>query len=448
MARSPEPVQQRAVATVRAAIDATTALIEELGEDRVRLQDVTARSGVTNGSLVHHFGSREGLVAAALATRFDGAVVDRIRMFDRLSVGEREFGEQLARIMVDVSGAQRGAARRARFRALSFARHRPELREVLAESFRPAERAIAERLPGAAGGSILAEGVTASALAAFAETYSVGLLLEDVLVPPLPPADWDALFLVVMGAVITPEVLEQVRTSAGGAAAGRDRADAAASRPDRGAGTDGDRADGALPAWPTLELTEDERRIVDHTIGVLHTLGDEAVVVRDVCEATGVSRGWFARHLVGRDELLDLARLDRLISFGRREAEAYEQALAAATDRTTLVAAFTEVIDRSRQPDFLAAAWDRLDLVVAVAAPGRERLAQDAGAVVAVGLARIAAALAEAQARGVIRADVPPQAVARFIWGYPLALLLGDVAGVPGDDMRELARRTNATLAA
>jgi AcrR family transcriptional regulator len=440
MVLTPSPVQQRAVATVRAAIDATVALIDELGEDRVRLQDVTDRSGVTNGSLIHHFGTRDALVAVALATRFDQAVIDRIRMFDELAGDAAAFGPQLARIMAEVSGEQRGIARRARFRALSFARHRPELRQVLAESFRPSARAIAERIAGTAGSSVLTEGTSPSALAVFAETYSIGLLLEDVLVAPLPPEEWQALFLGVMGAVIVPQVLDEVRTHAATTAGVDARAPRLRSATATEVPTD--------PAveWPSLDLSEDERRVVDHAITVFHAHGDEGIVVREVCEATGVSRGWFARHLVGRDELIDLVRLDRFILLSRAEATVYERAFATASDAAALRAALAAAAGRSQENNFLVAAWDRLDLVVAVAATGHEQLARDAGEVAAVGLARIAAAVADAQSRGVVRADVPARAVARFIWGYPLALLLGELVEVPMDELLALADRTSATL--
>jgi len=277
-----------------------------------------------------------------------------------------------------------------------------------------------------------------------------------VLVAPLPAAEWDALFLAVMGAIVAPGILTEVRAHAAAAAAelgrdaARDPADSAVDGPAGGPAADSAPSGPVLAApidWPTLELTDEERRVVDHAVEVLLARGDEAVVVRDVCEATGVSRGWFARHFGGRDELVDLARLDRLLAFTRAETSAYEQALGSATDPANLEGCLAAVVERSREPAFLVAAWDRLDLVVAVAEPGRDRLAEDARRIVAAGLARIATAFSDAQARGVVRPDVPPRAVARFVWGYPLAFLLGNVAGVSGDDLQTLARRTNATLA-
>lgn len=38
-----------------------------------------------------------------------------------------------------------------------------------------------------------------------------------------------------------------------------------------------------------------------------------------MCVAAGVTRGWFSRHCAGREELVDLARLDALITFSQGE---------------------------------------------------------------------------------------------------------------------------------
>jgi AcrR family transcriptional regulator len=53
------------VAGTRAKVlDAAAALIDERGFATVSLSDLTAGSGVSNGSIYHHFGSKEGVLAA------------------------------------------------------------------------------------------------------------------------------------------------------------------------------------------------------------------------------------------------------------------------------------------------------------------------------------------------------------------------------------------------
>lgn len=62
------PKQQRGEATVERLLDAALEVYSSVGQPGFTVQAVTARSGVSLGSLYHHFGSFEGL-AAALYTR-------------------------------------------------------------------------------------------------------------------------------------------------------------------------------------------------------------------------------------------------------------------------------------------------------------------------------------------------------------------------------------------
>jgi AcrR family transcriptional regulator len=117
MSLPPRPKQSRALATVTSAIESTIELIEERGEDGVRIQDVTARSRVTNGSLMHHFGSREGLIAAALASRYDRSVIERVRLFGDLGGDPDALVAGLSQLLLGARLPARIDARRARLRA-------------------------------------------------------------------------------------------------------------------------------------------------------------------------------------------------------------------------------------------------------------------------------------------------------------------------------------------
>jgi AcrR family transcriptional regulator len=427
MVLGPDPVQARAVATVRSALDAAIELLDEQDVDRLRLADVTERSGVSNGSLMHHFGTRDGLVAAALATRFDRGVIDRVRLFDELSVAPDAIAPALARMLVGAGQRERTMARHARFRALSFARHRPELRMALVESFESMQRQLGLRLITGQEGGIVIDGLSSAAVAIFAETYSVGRLLEGTLVDPIPDEEWDGLFLAVLGAVVSPSVIAGMRSSG---------VVTLAERPPH--------PRSERPMIPTLSLSDDERVVLDHAVAHLRDQREDTLLVRDVCVATGMSRGWFSRHFSGREELVDLARLEALTVFSQSEVAALEQAFDGAMTVEELQAAFVGLVEGSQGPDFLSAAWERLDLLVA--ASGRARLREDAGDIVRAALARVTDAVAGAQQRGVVRSDVSAGAVARFLWGYPLAFLLGDLVGASTDELLALAVRTLATL--
>jgi AcrR family transcriptional regulator len=66
----PSPKQARAKDTVQRLISATDAALREGGESAVRVQDISASTGISIGSIYHHFKDRDGLIRATLAHNY------------------------------------------------------------------------------------------------------------------------------------------------------------------------------------------------------------------------------------------------------------------------------------------------------------------------------------------------------------------------------------------
>ena len=62
----PQPVQARAESTVATVIEATIRAIEANGEASVRIDDILKETGISKGSLYHHFGNYQILALSAL----------------------------------------------------------------------------------------------------------------------------------------------------------------------------------------------------------------------------------------------------------------------------------------------------------------------------------------------------------------------------------------------
>jgi AcrR family transcriptional regulator len=74
----PQPKQARAQDTVDVVIAEANRAIEAGGESSVRIQEISAKTGVSIGSIYHHFGDRDGLIRACYVQNFATSIKDDI----------------------------------------------------------------------------------------------------------------------------------------------------------------------------------------------------------------------------------------------------------------------------------------------------------------------------------------------------------------------------------
>jgi len=129
-AAPPRKISRRAAPRVDEAIMVAVDLLEEQGEQGFRISSVKERTGISIGSLYHHFGSRDGLIKAARAHqlaemfRSDGAVLIQI------VEASRTVEELLASIRsaaVEMTGDDARQSRLHRIEFIGSAVSRPDL---------------------------------------------------------------------------------------------------------------------------------------------------------------------------------------------------------------------------------------------------------------------------------------------------------------------------------
>lgn len=91
----PQPKQERAKDTVQLVIDATNRAIEGGGESSVRIQELSAQTGVSIGSIYHHFGDRDGLIRATYVHNFASSIQEDIARAKRF-MGKMHSTEEIA----------------------------------------------------------------------------------------------------------------------------------------------------------------------------------------------------------------------------------------------------------------------------------------------------------------------------------------------------------------
>lgn len=173
----------RSRTTRERVIDVVLELLEHGGESAVRIDDVRERSGVSIGSLYHHFGDRDGLIVAAQLRRFAryaeaeiaalSAIVERSRDLE-------EFRRAVRQLTLRTSSELRVAERWGRIGVLGSTVGRPALRhEIRAVQTRLTDEFQAHIAQGQVRGFFRSD-LDARAIALFVEAYSLGLALNDV----------------------------------------------------------------------------------------------------------------------------------------------------------------------------------------------------------------------------------------------------------------------------
>ncbi len=87
--------QKRGGKTVRRVLDAARVLMSEDGFEAVQLAQISAESGVSTGSLYHHFGSKEGIITRMIDEFKNQALTD----LEQLDLADAPFDDRLRRLL-------------------------------------------------------------------------------------------------------------------------------------------------------------------------------------------------------------------------------------------------------------------------------------------------------------------------------------------------------------
>lgn len=113
---------------------AAVAAIDTEGIRGMRVRDVAAEAGVTVPSVYHFFGSKDGLVDAALAQRYLRGLLELTQKFAELSLActtAEQYWAVVDRVVLAVFQPDRIPVRSVRADVLGSAQSRPHLREAL-----------------------------------------------------------------------------------------------------------------------------------------------------------------------------------------------------------------------------------------------------------------------------------------------------------------------------
>jgi AcrR family transcriptional regulator len=204
----PQPIQARAEATVSNVIEAAIRAIEANGEASIRIDDILQETGISKGSMYHHFGGREGLIAAARVTQFSRFVAEdaaRVREALLKTKSFQEFVTVTSSLVEIGSAVERAHARLNRLSVISSSYGRPELRDALALQQHTHTETIAEAIRYGQRNGWLRTDVDARALSVFVQGYNLARVLLDLDTEPVSTKDWEQVVRVALGSFFVPD---------------------------------------------------------------------------------------------------------------------------------------------------------------------------------------------------------------------------------------------------
>jgi AcrR family transcriptional regulator len=204
----PQPIQARAEATVSVVIEATIKAIEAHGEASVRIDDVLQNTGISKGSVYHHFGGREGLIAAARVMQFSRFVAEDAQNIRETLTKTATVDEFVAAVSVLVqtgNSAERQRARHNRLSVIASSYGRPDLRELLALQQHTHTETIADAVRHGQMMGWVRTDIDARAVAVFVQGYNLARVLLDLDTEPVTTEDWEQVVRVALGSFfVTP----------------------------------------------------------------------------------------------------------------------------------------------------------------------------------------------------------------------------------------------------
>jgi AcrR family transcriptional regulator len=199
-------VRSRGAATMERALKVVGQILDEGGEASLRLADVSRRSGVSIGSLYHHFESREGLIRAARERQFlQSLPTDADDVADLLATATapEQFAARLEQIIRRTQTPERAANRLRRVELIGAAAARPELLEAIS-----ATQTMVLDVGEALGEAFrergwLREGIEPRSLALFVQAVTLGRVLGDLDQRGVDQESWVRLILNALDGMLT-----------------------------------------------------------------------------------------------------------------------------------------------------------------------------------------------------------------------------------------------------
>jgi len=198
MAKTSHPTRDRLIETMVELLDGSD-------PEHITADQVLSASGVSKGSLYHHFEDFEDLLEAALIARFSVNVDVTIDTMSKIlaTVNSRdEMLEALRELNVYNQAQSRSSYRLERARAAGLTYSSPRFHEALGAEQERLTEAFIDLFKEAQNKGWMSTDIDARAAAVFVQAYTVGRVVDDIAPEKVDPDAWISLIMVVVDKAI------------------------------------------------------------------------------------------------------------------------------------------------------------------------------------------------------------------------------------------------------
>lgn len=174
-------------------LETAVELIDEFGPQGFTVDALLDKSGISKGSLYHHYVDFGDVIEQAQVVRFSRFIDEDITMlFKTLAAADtaQDLRQRFEAIVLDTSAPERAANRADRAAIIGLAHHSKNFAQALAVEQQRITDALADIAREAQEKGFIRRDVDVRVLATFMQAYTLGYALNDVTVDPISAQQW------------------------------------------------------------------------------------------------------------------------------------------------------------------------------------------------------------------------------------------------------------------
>jgi AcrR family transcriptional regulator len=193
--------------SARKLLDAALELLEFTPIELVHLADILERSGVSHGSLYHHFEDLSDLIEQAVVERYTQGLNDSMSAISALlnSTDAADFRRRTEAVILHLHDQNRRPFRLARLDTLGALAGRPRLAERIGRAQQIAIRRQADYYEEFQRRGWFRDDVDPLALSTFTTAAFLGRVVDDIAEEPVDPAEWSNVAMKAFAAILFPD---------------------------------------------------------------------------------------------------------------------------------------------------------------------------------------------------------------------------------------------------